>query len=95
LTYSEAKAIISGKVKSHKDYQDFITKNPKFNLPLNPRYTFKDQWVSASDFFGVPECKQGAYLKQYWADVKAGIRVRPTRYKSRSITQTATTPLRH
>lgn len=82
-TYQQAKTIIAGKVSSHKEYAKFRLNNPLYRLPSVPQKSYKNQWTSSFDFFGKPKHHASDFMTKYWAEVNAGIRPRPARYKAK------------
>jgi hypothetical protein len=84
-SYVEAKEIIRGKVFSHTQYQTFRKNNPQFNLPSMPQYSYIHKgWVNAYEFFGTTSSGKERFLKQFWADVKAGKRTHTPKYKAKA-----------
>jgi len=80
--YEQAKALIAGKASSHTEYHRFRLNNPTYRLPSNPAKVYKSQWTSSHDFYGKPKFNPSDAMKKYWAEVNAGIRPRPVRYKT-------------
>ena len=81
-TYEQAKVLIAGKVSSHTEYHRFRLNNPQYHLPSQPAKIYKSQWTSSHDFYGKPKFNASDAMTKYWAEVKAGIRPRPVRYKT-------------
>ena len=82
-TYEQAKALIAGKASSHKEYQQFRANNPLYRLPSQPQYSYSRQWTGSHDFYGKPKHSSSDAMTKYWAEVKAGLRPRPVRYKTK------------
>ena len=86
--YEQAKALIAGKASSHTEYHRFRLNNPAYRLPSNPAKVYKSQWTSFHEFFGKPKYSPSDAMTKYWAEVKAGTRPRPVRYKTSDTTKT-------
>lgn len=85
-TYAEAKSLISGHVRTQKQYVEFRTNNPDYNLPAAPGQYYKNTgWVSSCEFYGVPEKPSSLHMKQVWQEIRSGERKRncPKKYKTK------------
>ena len=89
--YEQAKALIAGKASSHTEYHRFRLNNPTYRLPSNPAKVYKSQWTSFHEFFGKPKYSPSDAMTKYWAEVKAGTRPRPVRYKTNKTSDTTKT----
>lgn len=69
LTFEEArKIVISLKFKSRKEFRKYISDNNIKNIPTNPNYTYKESWISVSDWLGNPKKSNKNYEKLSYDD---------------------------
>lgn len=69
LTFEEArKIIISLKFRSRKEFRKYISDNNIKNIPINPSYTYKESWISVSDWLGNPKKSNKNYKKLSYDD---------------------------
>ena len=52
-SFDEAKKIVFGKVKNRVEYLEFRKSHQEYNLPAHPRSTYRSDYISLSDFFGI------------------------------------------
>ena len=90
-TFEEAKMLIAGRASSNEEYRQFRLNNPQYHLPSNPAKIYDSQWTSSHDFYGKPKFNASDAMKKYWAEVNAGIRPRPVRYKTNKTSDTTKT----
>ena len=90
-TFEEAKMLITGRASTLNEYNQFRLNNPAYRLPCQPQVAYADKWTSSHEFFGKPKYSPSDAMTKYWAEVKAGTRPRPVRYKTNKTSDTTKT----